>query len=126
MTKGRKTCVRKFEAKTAAEYKMVNDSLERIRQVFEELNRPSKNRLATALKARGIAYTTKALDEVVGKSTEKLCIAWGLFFGFARVLCQVNGVTAPPRVNIWTRYLTFVFVGWRFQLLFCAFPYHFV
>ena len=49
---------------------MDNDSLERIRQVFEELNRPSKNRLATALKARGIAYTTKALDEVVGKSTE--------------------------------------------------------
>ena len=62
--------MRKFEAKTAAEYKMDNDSLERIRQVFEELNRPSKNRLATALKARGIAYTTKALDEVVGKSTE--------------------------------------------------------
>ena len=49
---------------------MDNDSLERIRQVFEELNRPSKNRLAAALKARGIAYTTKALDEVIGKSTE--------------------------------------------------------
>ena len=71
MTKGRKTCVRKFEAKTAAEYKMDNNSIERIRQVFEELNRPAKSRLATALKARGIAYTTKALDEVVGKSTEK-------------------------------------------------------
>ena len=70
MTKGRKTCVRKFEAKTAAEYKMDNNSIERIRQVFEELNRPAKSRLATALKARGIAYTTKALDEVVGKSTE--------------------------------------------------------
>ena len=50
---------------------MNNDSIERIREVFEELNRPSKNRLATALKARGIAYTTKALDEVVGKSTDK-------------------------------------------------------
>ena len=50
---------------------MDNNSLERIKQVFEELNRPSKNRLATALKARGIAYTTKLLDEVVGKSTDK-------------------------------------------------------
>ena len=44
-----------------------NDRQERIKQVFEELNRPSKSRLATALKARGIAYTTKDLDEVVSK-----------------------------------------------------------
>ncbi len=50
---------------------MENNSIERIREVFEELNLPSKNRLAIALKARDIAYTTKALDEVVGKSTEK-------------------------------------------------------
>ena len=50
---------------------MDNDSIGRIRQVFEDLNRPAKSRLATALKARGIAYTTKALDEVVGKSTDK-------------------------------------------------------
>ena len=49
---------------------MDNDSIERIKQVFEDLNRPSKNRLATALKARGIAYTTRALDEVIGKSIE--------------------------------------------------------
>ena len=48
-----------------------NDRLERIKQVFEELNRPSKSRLATALKARGIAYSTKELDEIVSKSTEK-------------------------------------------------------
>ena len=50
---------------------MDNDSIERIRAVFEELNRPIKSRLATALKARGIAYTTKALDEVIGQSTGK-------------------------------------------------------
>ena len=50
---------------------MDNDSIERIRQVFEELNRPAKSRLATALKARGLAYTTKALDEVIGKSVDK-------------------------------------------------------
>jgi hypothetical protein len=50
---------------------MDNDSSERINAVFEELNRPSKNRLATALKARGIAHTTKALAEVIGKSTEQ-------------------------------------------------------
>ena len=48
-----------------------NDRQERIKQVFEELNRPSKSRLATALKARGIAYSTKDLDEIVSKSTEK-------------------------------------------------------
>ena len=48
-----------------------NDRLERIKQVFEELNRPGKSRLATALKQRGIAYTTKDLDEVVSKSTER-------------------------------------------------------
>ena len=50
---------------------MDNDSLDRIRKVFEELNRPSKNRLATALRARDIAYTTKALTEVMGTSTDK-------------------------------------------------------
>ena len=44
-----------------------NDRLERIKQVFEELNRPSKARLATALKQRGIAYSTKDLEEVVSK-----------------------------------------------------------
>ena len=48
-----------------------NDRLEKIKQVFEELNRPSKSRLATALKARGVAYSTKDLEEVVSKSTEK-------------------------------------------------------
>ena len=35
------------------------------------MNRPSKARLATALKARGIPYSTKDLEEVVSKSTEK-------------------------------------------------------
>ena len=50
---------------------MDNSSIERIKQVFEELNRPAKSRLAIALKARGIAYTTKALDEVIGKSVDK-------------------------------------------------------
>ena len=48
-----------------------NDRLEKIKQVFEELNRPSKSRLATALKARDIAYTTTDLEEIVRKSTEK-------------------------------------------------------
>ena len=48
-----------------------NDRQERIKKIFEELNRPSKARLATALKQRGIAYSTKDLDEVVSKSTEK-------------------------------------------------------
>ena len=48
-----------------------NDRQERIKKIFEELNRPSKARLATALKARGIAYSTKDLDEIVSKSTEK-------------------------------------------------------
>ena len=48
-----------------------NDRLERIKQVFEELNRPSKYRLATALKARGVAYSTKDLDEIGSTSTEK-------------------------------------------------------
>ena len=48
-----------------------NNRLERIKQVFEELNRPSKARLAIALKQRGIAYSTKDLEEVVSKSTEK-------------------------------------------------------
>ena len=47
------------------------DRQERIKQVFEELNRPSKARLATALKQRGIAYSTKDLEDVVSKSTEK-------------------------------------------------------
>ena len=50
---------------------MDNDSIERIRQVFEDLNRPSKSRLATALKARGIAYTTKALEEVIWEKHRK-------------------------------------------------------
>ena len=55
-------------------------------------------------------------------------VAHGVFFafGFARVLCQVNGVTGPPLVNIWTRYLTFVFVGWRFLLLVGTLPNNFV
>ena len=48
-----------------------NERLQRIKKVFEELNRPSKARLATALKARGILYSTKDLEEVVSKSTEK-------------------------------------------------------
>ena len=50
---------------------MDNDSIERIRQVFEELNRPSAARLKTALKQRDIAYGTKTVNEVVSKSTEK-------------------------------------------------------
>ena len=47
------------------------DSIDRIRAVFEELNRPSRNRLATALKARGIVYTTKVLDEIIVKNADK-------------------------------------------------------
>ena len=43
------------------------DSIDRTRAVFAELNRPSTNRLATALTARGIVYTTKVLGEVIGK-----------------------------------------------------------
>ena len=50
---------------------MENDNLEQIRQLFNELNRPSKSRLVDALKARDIPYTTKAVNEVVGRSTEK-------------------------------------------------------
>ena len=50
---------------------MDNNSIERIRAVFEDLNRPSQKRLATALNARGIAYTTKALDAMFGTRTEK-------------------------------------------------------
>ncbi len=50
---------------------MDNDSIDRIRAVFEELNRPSAARLKTALKQRGIAYDTKTVNEVVSKSTEK-------------------------------------------------------
>ena len=48
-----------------------NDRQERIKKIFEELNRPSKARLATALKQRGIAYSTKDIEDVVSKSTEK-------------------------------------------------------
>ena len=50
---------------------MTNDSIERIKAVFEELNRPSAARLKTALKQRDIPYDTKTVNEVVSKSTEK-------------------------------------------------------
>ena len=70
------------------------DSLDRTRAVFEELNRPSRNRLAAALKARAIAYTTKALDEVIGKSTDKQLEAPAY---------KHNGKIASPDVNArWT------------------------
>ena len=70
------------------------DSIDRIRAVFEELNRPSRNRLATSLKARGIVYTTKVLDEVIGKSTDKQLEAPAY---------KYKGKIASPAVNArWT------------------------
>ena len=42
-----------------------------VRDLFEELNRPSAARLKTALRARGIAYDPKVVDAVVSRSTEK-------------------------------------------------------
>ena len=40
----------------------------RIRGVFEELNFPSRDKLKTALRKRGIPYTDEELDDVVKKS----------------------------------------------------------
>ncbi len=50
---------------------MDNNTITRIREVFEELNRPSVARLKTALKQRDIPFDTKSVNEVVSKSTEK-------------------------------------------------------
>ena len=69
---------------------MNNDAIEQIRKVFNELNRPSKNRLATALKARGIPYDTKTLNEVVGESPQKQLDAPAY---------QYKGKIASPDVN---------------------------
>ena len=40
----------------------------RIRGVFEELNFPSRDKLKTALKKRGIRFTDDEIDAVVEKS----------------------------------------------------------
>ena len=64
--------------------------MEAIRAVFEELSFPSRGRLATALKARGIPYTTQQVEELTKGEETKQVLALGP---------QYAGHIASPGLN---------------------------
>ena len=74
-----------------------------VRDLLEELNRPSAARLKTALRARGIAYDPKVVDAVVSRSTEKQQQAPAYRYSGKIVSTDVNARWAIDTINLTSR-----------------------
>ena len=74
-----------------------------VRDLFEELNRPSAQRLKTALRARGIAYDPKVVDAVVSRSTEKQQQAPAYRYTGKIVSPDINARWAMDTINLTSR-----------------------